>query len=155
MKNHNIKRNKKKFEIKLSRFNIIPIDNSKKMKTINNDDFLTTSTKLSKGFNIKSIIQKSNNNNEFNYKVVSLGDNVSLESESKDFYSLDFEALIKRSIRLNLVSPESKALKIYRNENSQQNSNNELNIKASPAFGSTFYSFSRNKDYPNKNYKSK
>ena len=141
--------------IVFDKFNSLPNDNSKKYRTLKSDGFINCASKISKGFNIKALIQNNNvNNKKFNYKVVSLGDKVSLDGDSKELYSLDFETLKKRTIRLNLVSPLSKTLKIYQNEKNKQNTNNELNIKVSPAFGSTAYSFYQKKDFPNINHKS-
>ena len=71
-----------------------------------------------------------------------------MDSETKE-YPLDLEKLIKRSIRINLVSPLSNVLKTYRAEKNRKNINKELNIKVNPAFGSTAYSFYRKKDFPN------
>jgi len=119
---------------------------------LHSDGFISSSAKLSKGVNIKSLVKTNNlhnyNSKKFNYKIVSLGDKVSLDSDSKEFYPLDFETLKKRSIRINLVSPVSNPLKTYQNEKNKQNINNELNIKVIPAFGSTAYSFYQKKDYP-------
>ena len=134
--------------IVFDKLNSLPNDNSKKYRTLKSDVFINCASKISKGFNIKALIQNNNvNNKKFNYKVVSLGDKVSLDGDSKELYSLDFETLKKRTIRLNLVSPLSKTLKIYQNEKNKQNTNNELNIKVSPAFGSTAYSFYQKKDF--------
>ena len=141
--------------IVFDKLNSLPNDNSKKYRTLKSDVFINCASKISKGFNIKALIQNNNvNNKKFNYKVVSLGDKVSLDGDSKELYSLDFETLKKRTIRLNLVSPLSKTLKIYQNEKNKQNTNNELNIKVSPAFGSTAYSFYQKKDFSDFNHKS-
>ena len=119
---------------------------------------------MSKGFNINTLTQKNINNkannntiyNLFNYKVVSLGDKILLESDSKDIFSLDINNpvnLKKRSIRINLVSPLSHTLKTYRSQKferkNKNNSPNEVKIKAAPAFGSTAYSFYHRKNFPN------
>ena len=78
-----------------------------------------------------------------------MGDNASLENESKDYYSVDLETLKKRSIRLNLVSPLSNdILKTFQNEKKRHNSYKDFNIKASPAFGSSSYSFYHLKHFP-------
>ena len=136
-------------------------------KTINSDDDIITSVqKMSKGFNINTLTQKNinkknkNNNNTiynlFNYKVVSLGDKILLDSDSKDIFALDINNpvnLKKRSIRINLVSPLSHTLKTYRSQKferkNKNSSPNEVNIKATPAFGSTAYSFYHRKNFPN------
>ena len=117
---------------------------------------------MSKGFNINTLTQKNINNknnniyNLFNYKVLSLGDKILLDSDSKDIFSLDINNpvnLKKRSIRINLVSPLSHTLKTYRSQKfetkNKNSSPNEVNIKATPAFGSTAYSFYHRKNFPN------
>ena len=128
-------------------------NNSKKYRTLKSDGFIASSSKISKGFNIKTLSKNFINKNKFNYKIVTIGDKISLGSDSKELYSLDFETLRKRSIRLNLVSPLSNTFKLYQNEKNRQNINNELNIKVSPAFGSTAYSFYQKNDFPNINNK--
>lgn len=90
-------------------------------------------------------------NKDFNYKVVSLGDKVTLDNDSKDFYSLDFETLQKRSIRINLFSSRINPLKTYQNKKNNHLTSKELNIKVSPGFGSTSYSFTQKNDFPNIN----
>ena len=154
LNNNDIEEYKKQLKLnnfKISKLNIIPPDN-KKYRTLHSDGFISSSAKLSKGVNIKSLVKTNNlhnyNSKKFIYKIVSLGDKVSLDSDSKEFYPLDFETLKKRSIRINLVSPVSNPLKTYQNEKNKQNINNELNIKVIPAFGSTAYSFYQKKDYP-------
>ena len=114
----------------------------KQFRTLYSDDFISP-PKTTKLIKFKSLTQKSidDYNKYFNYKVVSLGDNLSLENNSKDFYSLDLENLKKRTIRINLVSPVSNPLKTYQNEKNKNLPNKELNIKVLPAFGSTSYSF--------------
>ena len=128
-------------------------NNSKKYRTLKSDGFIASSSKISKGFNIKTLSKNFINKNKFNYKIVTIGDKISLGSDSKELYSLDFETFRKRSIRLNLVSPLSNTFKLYQNEKNRQNINNELNIKVSPAFGSTAYSFYQKNDFPNINNK--
>ena len=128
-------------------------NNRKKYRTLKSDGFIASSSKISKGFNIKTLSKNFINKNKFNYKIVTIGDKISLGSDSKELYSLDFETLRKRSIRLNLVSPLSNTFKLYQNEKNRQNINNELNIKVSPAFGSTAYSFYQKNDFPNINNK--
>ena len=128
-------------------------NNSKKYRTLKSDGFIASTSKISKGFNIKTLSKNFINKNKFNYKIVTIGDKISLGSDSKELYSLDFETLRKRSIRLNLVSPLSNTFKLYQNEKNRQNINNELNIKVSPAFGSTAYSFYQKNDFPNINNK--
>ena len=148
---------------KSSQLNINQAEEMKVYKTINSDDdIITPVQKLSKGFNTNTLTQKNinhkNNNiyNVFNYKVVSLGDKLLLDSDSKDIFALDINNpvnLKKRSIRINLVSPLSHTLKTYRSQKferkSKKNSPNEVNIKAAPAFGSTAYSFYHRKNFPN------
>ena len=148
LKNNELINNKKKIKIKnkISKIDIIPLDTNKHYRTLNSDGFISSSAKLTNG--IKSLTQKyiynnflNNGGQNFNYKIVSLSDKISLDSDSKELYALDFETLKKRSIRLNLISPISNPLKTYQNEKNKQNIKNELNIKVSPAFGSTAYSF--------------
>ena len=145
---------------KTAKFNIVPIESSKRYKTLYNDGFITSSPKVSKGFNINTLTQKKINNifhnsnkNIFNYKIIKIGDKISLDNELNDIYPLDFETLKKRSIKINMTSPLSDTLKNYQNEKNKQNQNKELNIKVSPAFGSTVYSFYNKNSFPNINNK--
>ena len=67
-------------------------------------------------------------------------------------YPIDFEALKKRSIKINMTSSLTDTLKNYQNEKNK-NQNKELNIKVSPAFGSTVYTFYNRNNFPNINNK--
>ena len=151
--NKNTKSNLKLNNFKVSKLGIIPFEVNKKFKTLYSDDFISPST--SKGIKFKSLTQKNllNKiyNKDFNYKVVSLGDKVTLDNDSKDFYSLDFETLQKRSIRINLFSSRINPLKTYQNKKNNHLTSKELNIKVSPGFGSTSYSFTQKNDFPNIN----
>ncbi len=147
----NIKRGYNNFKFKEF---MLGKQNKKKFKTLNSDGFLTSSQKIAKKYNFNTFSSKtySNNHNSntniFSYKIIEIGDKVTLDSEAKESYPLDLEKLIKRSIRLNLTSPLSDVLKTYRTEKNRQNLNKELNIKVNPAFGSTAYSFYRKNNFP-------
>ena len=146
-----------KFNFKISQININIGDETKKIKTLSNDEgYMAETSKRSKGFNVNTLLQKNiyNNNhkyNIFNYKVVSLDEKVILDND-KDLYFIDLKNPInlkKRTIRLNLSSPLTHTLKTYQNQRiEEKNSSNEMNIKVSPAFGSTAYSFYQRKKLP-------
>ena len=151
LRNNSTQITKKACDFKISKLNFMPIDNIQQNKTLNSDGILSSSSKASKNFNINNLTKTYlyNKFDNFNYNVVTLGDNASLENESKDYYSVDLETLKKRSIRLNLVSPLSNdILKTFQNEKKRHNSYKEFNIKASPAFGSSSYSFYHLKHFP-------
>ena len=152
LKNNNDQNNTNNLPLKISKIDLHP-EEIKRYKTLNSDDgFKTSSAKISKGINIKNLLSQKNDYNydkKVNFKLISLGDKISLDSDSKDIYNLDFESLKKRSLRFNLISPLSNTLKTYQNERNKHNSNKELNIKVSPAFGSTAYSFYQKKDFNN------
>jgi hypothetical protein len=153
---NNIK--KSQINYKMHKFKEIVMEKHKtdKMKALSSDGFITSSPKIAKKYSLNTFATKPNskyhnsNKNVFNYKIIEIGDKVTLDSETKE-YPLDLEKLIKRSIRINLVSPLSNVLKTYRAEKNRKNINKEVNIKVNPAFGSTAYSFYRKKDFPNIN----
>ena len=91
------------------------------------------------------------NDNKVNFNVISLGDKISLDTDSKDLYNLNIDSLRKRSLRFNLFSPLSDTIKAYQRGKNKSNSTKELNIKVSPAFGSTAYSFYQKRDFMNNN----
>ena len=150
LKNSNFQNNINNIDLKISKMDVHP--EMKKYRTLNSDRFIASSAKISKGLNVNNLFTQNNNKaneKKVNFKVISLDNKLSLDTESKDLYNLDFDSLRKRTLRFNLFSPLS--LKAYQNGKNKHNSTKELNIKVSPAFGSTAYSFYQKKDFINNN----
>ena len=152
LKTNNLQNNVNHIDLRISKIDMHP-EEIKRYRTLNSDGFIASSAKVSKGFtNIKNLLKNNIiNDKKVNFKVISLGDKIPLDTEPKDIYNLDFDSLRKRSLRFNLFSPLSNTLKTYQNEKNKHNSTKELNIKVSPAFGSTAYSFYQKKDFMNNN----
>ena len=152
LKNNNYQDNINHIDLKISKIDLRP-EEIKRYRTLNSDGFIASSAKISKGFsNIKNLLKNNGTNDKkVSFKVISLGEKVSLDTDSKDLYNIDFDSLRKRSLRFNLFSPISNTLKTYQNEKNKHNSTKELNIKIFPAFGSTAYSFYQKKDFMNNN----
>ena len=153
LKNNNFEKNINHIDLRISKLDFHP-EEIKRYKKLNSDGLIAPSTKISKGVIMENLLTDKNNmlnDNKVNFNVISLGDKISLDTDSKDLYNLNIDSLRKRSLRFNLFSPLSDTIKAYQRGKNKSNSTKELNIKVSPAFGSTAYSFYQKRDFMNNN----